>query len=169
MLAWLSILAHKNKDVPAGGKLITVRDVAMEHWETYGRNFFARYDYEGVESEKAEAMMEHLRGVMGGLNTGDKLGDFEVALADDFSYTDPVDGSVAAKQGLRFVFADGSRIVFRCAPLHSRTLLLGACNDRTRTRGRGGHALRMYNSAAVKNGTLRRRTVGTRQMTRQRG
>lgn len=46
VLAWLSILAHRNKDVPAGGKLVSVADIAYEHWATYGRNFFSRYDYE---------------------------------------------------------------------------------------------------------------------------
>jgi phosphoglucomutase len=55
VLAWLSILAHKNKDVPGGSKDFKgVGDVAMEHWKKFGRNFFMRYDYEGVESEKAE-------------------------------------------------------------------------------------------------------------------
>ena len=63
VLAWLSILAYKNKDVPADGKLVTVEDVAMEHWKTYGRNFFSRYDYEACESDKATAMMDYVREV----------------------------------------------------------------------------------------------------------
>lgn len=58
-------------------------------------------------------MMEHVRQVIKDSPKGTKLGDFEVAAADDFSYTDPIDGSVASKQGLRFVFSDGSRIIFR--------------------------------------------------------
>merc|ERR1719152_832655 len=58
-------------------------------------------------------MMEHLRGVIADAKEGDKFGDFELAFADDFEYTDPIDGSVASKQGLRFVFTDGSRIIFR--------------------------------------------------------
>ena len=53
VLAWLSILAYKNKDVPEGSGLKTVEDVAMEHWGKFGRNFFSRYDYEAVESDKA--------------------------------------------------------------------------------------------------------------------
>lgn len=113
VLAWLSILAYKNKDVPEGGKLVTVKDVAMEHWAKFGRNFFSRYDYEGCESEAANKMMDHVREVIANSPKGTKIGEYEVATADEFSYTDPIDGSVATKQGLRFVFSDGSRIIFR--------------------------------------------------------
>ena len=113
VLSWLSILAKKNEGVAVGEKLVTVEDIAKEHWATFGRNFFSRYDYEAVESEKANAMMEHLRGVIASAKKGDKFGEFELDFCDDFEYTDPVDGSVASKQGLRFVFADSSRIIFR--------------------------------------------------------
>ncbi|CAG9464436.1 unnamed protein product [Pedinophyceae sp. YPF-701] len=113
VLAWLSILAYRNKDVPEGGKLVTVEDVTKEHWARFGRNYFSRYDYEECASEGAEAMMEHLRGVIAASKKGDKFGPFELDFADDFEYTDPVDGSVAKKQGLRFVFSDGSRFIFR--------------------------------------------------------
>lgn len=113
VLAWLSILAHRNRDVPAGGKLVSVADVVTEHWATYGRNFFSRYDYEECASEGANAMVEHLRAIIAAAKPGDKYGAYELALADDFCYTDPVDGSVADKQGIRFIFTDGSRIIFR--------------------------------------------------------
>ena len=113
VLAWLSILAKKNEGVKEGEPLVSVEDVAKEHWATYGRNFFSRYDYEACDAGDAGKMMDLLREVIAATKAGDKLGDFEVALADDFSYTDPVDGSVASGQGLRFVFADGSRIIFR--------------------------------------------------------
>jgi len=79
----------------------------------HGRNFFSRYDYEGVESEKADAMMNHVREVIKNSPPGTKFGAFELQLADDFAYTDPIDGSVAKGQGLRFIFTDGSRIIFR--------------------------------------------------------
>jgi len=113
VLAWLSILAHRNQGVPEGGKLVTIKDIVTEHWAEYGRNFFSRYDYEACESEGANAMMDHVRTVIAASPPGTKVGSYEVALADEFSYTDPVDGSVASKQGLRFVFTDGSRIIFR--------------------------------------------------------
>eukprot|EP00894_Picocystis_sp_ML_P002841 jgi/Pico_ML_1/53358/g3919.t1 len=113
VLAWLSILAHKNKDVPVGGKLVSVEDVAMEHWKEFGRNFFSRYDYENCDSGDANKMMDHIRGIIANSSKGTTFGEFELDFADDFEYTDPVDGSVAKKQGLRFVFTDGSRIIFR--------------------------------------------------------
>ena len=113
VLAWLSILAYKNKEVPEGGKLVTVEDVAMEHWAKYGRNFFSRYDYEECDSGAANKMMDGVREAIKNSPKGTKIGEYEVELADEFSYTDPIDGSVASKQGLRFVFSDGSRIIFR--------------------------------------------------------
>jgi phosphoglucomutase len=122
VLAWLSILAHKNKDIPDGEGAKGVADVAMEHWQKFGRNFFMRYDYEGLEAAKANKVIDEVRAVVAKTKKGDKIGSYTVDFADDFSYTDPVDGSVTKGQGLRFVFSDGSRIVFRCNGLG---LLLG--------------------------------------------
>eukprot|EP00899_Mesostigma_viride_P001343 jgi/Mesvir1/11209/Mv03060-RA.2 len=113
VLAWMSILAHANKDVPPGGKMVSVKDIAFAHWKEYGRNFFSRYDYENCESAPAEAMMDYLRGLTKSAKKGDAFGPYKLAFADDFEYTDPVDGSVSKKQGIRFVFSDGSRIIFR--------------------------------------------------------
>ncbi|CAA7038768.1 unnamed protein product [Microthlaspi erraticum] len=113
VLAWLSILAHRNKDKKAGEKLVSVADVVKEYWATYGRNFFSRYDYEECESEGANKMMDYVRDIVSKSKAGESYGDYVLEFADDFSYTDPVDGSVASKQGVRFVFTDGSRIIFR--------------------------------------------------------
>nr|XP_010934074.1 phosphoglucomutase, chloroplastic [Elaeis guineensis] len=113
VLAWLSIIAYRNKDKKVGEKLVSVADVAKEHWATYGRNFFSRYDYEECESDGANQMMEYLRDLISKTQSGEKYGNYILQFADDFSYTDPVDGSVALKQGLRFVFTDGSRIIYR--------------------------------------------------------
>ncbi|OIT23088.1 PREDICTED: phosphoglucomutase, chloroplastic [Nicotiana attenuata] len=113
VLAWLSILAYRNKDKRSGEKLVSVADVVTEHWATYGRNFFSRYDYEECESEGANKMIEYLRDLISKSKAGDKYGSYVLDFADDFTYTDPVDGSVASKQGVRFVFSDGSRIIFR--------------------------------------------------------
>jgi phosphoglucomutase len=113
VLAWLSILADRNKDVPVGGEKVTVEQITKEHWAEYGRNFFSRYDYEGCESEPCEKMVEHLRTVAAASKKGDMYGEYELDYADDFEYTDPIDGSVASKQGVRFVFSDGSRFIFR--------------------------------------------------------
>uniref|UniRef100_A0A0D6QXZ6 Alpha-D-phosphohexomutase alpha/beta/alpha domain-containing protein n=1 Tax=Araucaria cunninghamii TaxID=56994 RepID=A0A0D6QXZ6_ARACU len=113
VLAWLSIIAHRNKDKEVGEKLVSVANVAKEHWATYGRNFFCRYDYEECESDGANRMVEHLRDLISKTKAGETYGNYTLKFADDFTYTDPVDGSVASKQGIRFVFTDGSRIIFR--------------------------------------------------------
>jgi phosphoglucomutase len=110
VVAWLSIMAAANKEKPGS----TVQDVLIAHYQTYGRNFFSRYDYEEVESEGAKAMMDHLSSQFTSSSfVGTKLGSFEVAEAGDFSYTDPIDGSVSKNQGLYTKFKDGSRIIFR--------------------------------------------------------
>lgn len=90
----------------------------MEHWTQFGRNFFSRYDYEECESDGANKMMKHLAETFSQpdfIGKEFKYADktYKVALADDFQYTDPIDHSVTTKQGLRIVFADGSRLIFR--------------------------------------------------------
>ena len=83
------------------------------HWATYGRNYYSRHDYEGIDSAAATELMDAVRGQLAAL-PGQQLGAaYTVALADDFSYTDPVDGSVSHKQGIRIIMTDGSRIVLR--------------------------------------------------------
>merc|ERR1712127_944679 len=110
VLAWLSILASENSD--ASKPLVTVEDIVTQHWATYGRNYYCRWDFEGVDKSKAEAMMDKMRADSAS-NTGRTSGKYTIATADDFVYVDPVDGSVAKKQGIRFLMADGSRIIFR--------------------------------------------------------
>jgi phosphoglucomutase len=109
VLAWLQILAAKTE---AAGKLVVPQDVAEEHWKQYGRNYYARYDYEGVDKAKAEEMMK-IMGDNSGKLVGTSVQGMEVATNDVFEYNDPVDGSVSKNQGIRFIFSDGSRIIFR--------------------------------------------------------
>merc|ERR1719281_2288879 len=109
VLAWLQILAKKTE---AAGKLVSAEDVAMEHWKTFGRNYYARYDYEGVDKPKAEEMMKMMADKSGSL-VGQEFGGMKMATNDVFEYTDPVDGSVSKNQGIRFIFEDNSRIIFR--------------------------------------------------------
>merc|ERR1712151_922954 len=108
-LAWMGILAKKTE---AAGKLMSVEDVAMEHWKQYGRNYYARYDYEGVDKPKAEEMMRMMADKAGTL-VGQEFGGMKMKINDMFEYTDPVDGSVSKNQGIRFIFEDNSRIIFR--------------------------------------------------------
>merc|ERR1719277_982945 len=109
VLAWLQILAVKSKKA---GKLVTPQEVAEAHWKEFGRNYYARYDYEGVDKAKAEAMMQAMADKEGTL-VGQEFGGMKIKVNDMFAYTDPVDGSVSKNQGIRFIFEDGSRIVFR--------------------------------------------------------
>jgi len=110
VLAWLSILAAENTD--ASKPLVSVEDIVTAHWEKYGRNYYCRWDFEGVEKSKAEAMMDKMRSEFGEYK-GKKIDSYEISCADDFAYTDPVDGSYATGKGIRFLMTDGSRIIFR--------------------------------------------------------
>lgn len=103
VLFWLNILAARQE---------SVEDIVKEHWKTYGRNYYSRHDYEGIESDKANTLMENLHSLLPSL-PGKQYGQYEVGYADDFSYTDPIDGSISRKQGIRIGFSNGSRIVFR--------------------------------------------------------
>jgi phosphoglucomutase len=109
VLAWLQILAKKTE---AAGKLVSVEEVAAEHWKAYGRNYYTRYDYEGVDKPKAEEMMK-MMGDKSGTLVGKEFGGMKVKINDVFEYLDPVDGSVSKNQGIRYIFEDGSRIIFR--------------------------------------------------------
>mmetsp|Transcript_21947 Transcript_21947/g.51323 ORF Transcript_21947/g.51323 Transcript_21947/m.51323 type:complete len:591 (+) Transcript_21947:82-1854(+) len=107
VLAWLQVLAAKTE---ATGKLVTVEDVAKAHWAEFGRNYYARYDYEGVDKAKAEEMMAMLSEAN---LAGKEVNGLKIKLNDVFNYNDPVDGSLSKNQGIRIIFEDGSRIVFR--------------------------------------------------------
>ncbi len=103
VLLWLNILAVRQ---------IPVCDLAAEHWATYGRNYYARHDYEALPTDTANALIAELTASLPAL-PGKALGALTIATADSFSYTDPVDASVSKNQGLRILFEGGSRIVFR--------------------------------------------------------
>ena len=103
VLLWLNILAVRG---------ISVDQLAREHCAHYGRNYYARHDYEALPTDIAEALIAELQGKLATL-PGQRFGPLTVAQADSFSYLDPVDGSTSANQGLRVLFEGGSRIVFR--------------------------------------------------------
>lgn len=110
VLAWLNVLAAHNTD--SSKPLVTVEDIVKAHWSKYGRNYYCRWDFEGMDAAGANAMMDKMRESTTA-NTGRTVGSYTIATADDFKYTDPVDGSVAKKQGIRFLMSDGSRVIFR--------------------------------------------------------
>jgi len=103
VLLWLNILASRQQGVD---------EIVRDHWAIYGRNYYTRHDYDEVDAGVANKLMDDLRAQLPAIAdaTYDSL---KVAYADDFTYHDPVDGSVSAKQGIRIGFADGSRIVLR--------------------------------------------------------
>jgi len=103
ILLWLNILAVRQQ---------SVAEILAGHWARYGRNYYSRHDFEAIPTDSADAMMAVLKGRLATL-PGQGVEDLQIAAADDFSYTDPVDGSVSNGQGLRILFVDGSRIVLR--------------------------------------------------------
>ncbi len=103
VLFWLNILAVRGESVEA---------IVRDHWRRFGRNVYSRHDYEGVDSTAASGLMSALRESLPTL-PGKRFADLTVASADDFAYTDPVDGSVSTGQGIRIGFTDGARIVYR--------------------------------------------------------
>jgi phosphoglucomutase len=104
VLLWLNILAARKQSVD---------EIVRDHWQTYGRNYYTRHDYEEVDAGVANTLMDDLRAKLPGLVGQTFDDDLTVAYADDFTYHDPVDGSTSSKQGIRIGFTDGSRIVFR--------------------------------------------------------
>ncbi len=103
VLLWLNILAVRRESVAA---------ILSAHWGKFGRNYYSRHDFEAIATDKADAMMAALRASLPGLK-GRGVEGLTIAGADDFAYTDPVDGSVSKAQGVRILFEDGSRIVLR--------------------------------------------------------
>lgn len=103
VLIWLDILAVRKE---------SIADIVKAHWVTYGRDYYTRHDYEGIDSTIADKLFADLRASLAGL-AGKTFGGLTVEKADDFAYHDPVDGSSSAKQGVRVFFTSGERAVFR--------------------------------------------------------
>jgi phosphoglucomutase len=103
VLFWLNILAARGE---------SVADIVAAHWRDFGRHYYERHDYEGLDAGRADELMAALRAKVGGL-VGQSFAGLTVGQGDDFSYHDPVDGSVAERQGVRLVFGDQARIVYR--------------------------------------------------------
>ena len=134
ILFWLNILAAREQ---------SVEQIVTEHWASYGRDYYTRHDYEGVDTTRATELMDRLRDQLEQLPR-QTAGDNPVILADDFCYLDPIDGSTSAGQGLRLLFADDSRIVMRLSGTGTRGATLrvylerfvppgGAINQDTQT------------------------------------
>ena len=103
VLYWLNLIAAKNQPLC---------EIVRNHWAHYGRDYFTRHDYEGVDGESAETMIARLRGQLADL-PGQEFAGLGVVSADDFQYNDPIDGSETTAQGLRICFDNGGRVVLR--------------------------------------------------------
>ena len=103
VLFWLNILAERQQ---------SVRDIVLQHWNAFGRNFYCRHDYEGISRQQGEDVLEYLGKQLNDLR-GKKIDGIEVIGGDNFSYSDPVDGSISDNQGLRIKLENGGRIVYR--------------------------------------------------------
>ena len=103
VLFWLNILAVKQQSVQA---------VVMDHWKQFGRNYYTRHDYEAVETERVDRLFDRLEVKLPEL-AGTTVARRKISMADNFTYHDTVDGSTSSNQGIRCVFEDGARIIFR--------------------------------------------------------
>jgi len=103
VLFWLNIIAARGE---------SVADIVQQHWRQYGRDYYTRHDYEAVETGAAQNLLDSLRKQLGSLG-GQVFGTYTVEQADDFAYTDPVDGSHSGQQGVRILMRGGARIVYR--------------------------------------------------------
>jgi len=103
VLFWLNILAKKTMGVEA---------ILMAHWAEFGRNVYSRHDYESIPTDAANSVIQYIKDQFESL-PGQTFGAFKVKTCDDFSYHDSIDGSISNNQGMRILFEDGSRIVFR--------------------------------------------------------
>ena len=103
VLFWLQILARRG---------CSVAEIMTDHWQRFGRHYYSRHDYEAIDSGAAHGLYDRLREMGPGL-VGAGFAGRTIAVADDFSYRDPVDDSLTSGQGLRLLLNDGSRVVFR--------------------------------------------------------
>ncbi len=103
VLFWLNLIAIKKQ---------SVSQIVTGHWARFGRNYYCRHDYEAIDSQIADDLMKHLENSLNELQ-GQSYGNYQLQDCDNFSYTDPVDNGISSNQGIRLLFSDGSRIVFR--------------------------------------------------------
>ena len=103
ILCWLNIIAVRK---------LSVSEILIDHWEKFGCHFYTRHDYEAIDSKAANGLIEHLLNNLVNL-AGQQYGSYKIITADEFSYTDPIDNSVSDHQGIRLLFENGARIIFR--------------------------------------------------------
>jgi len=95
--AWLSILAEQYPH-------FAVKDLVEEHWKSFGRFYYSRWDYENLSSEQGSQIFNGLDEMSQNFEKETIYGDLSLTGIKNFSYTD-LDGSVASKQGIIMTFA----------------------------------------------------------------
>ncbi len=105
------LFLHSDRNQNLNQPLVTVQDIAEGYWKEFGRHYYTRYDYEGLETEQADRLMNHLLTIMKQPPT--MIAGLKIVRMDEFEYHDPVDDSVSAHQGIRIFTEDGARIIFR--------------------------------------------------------
>ncbi|AGA33118.1 phosphoglucomutase [Thioalkalivibrio nitratireducens DSM 14787] len=124
VLFWLNLIAARGE---------SVSEIVRDHWRRFGRHYYSRHDYEEIDSDRAEALMERVRSALPEL-PGQEFGALRIRAADDFGYTDPVDGSISTGQGLRFLFEDDARLVYRLSGTGTHGATLRVYLERHETR-----------------------------------
>ena len=156
VLFWLNVLAARGQSVEA---------VVRDHWRRYGRNYYTRHDYEEIPADAARGVIEHLRARLDAL-PGTLIAGDRVAVADDYAYRDPVDGSLSTGQGLRVIFESGARIIIRLSGTGTagatlRLYVEGREADPAKQDRDPQDALREYVAGALALSELRARTGRT--------
>lgn len=124
VLAWLNVLAVTG---------LSVKEIAQRHWQHYGRHYYARHDYDDLSGPAADSVMQSLANRLPEL-PGKTVGDYTVSEADEFSYRDPEDNSIAVNQGLRVIFGDDARIILRLSGTGTKGSTLRLYLERYETR-----------------------------------
>ncbi|HSW15445.1 MAG TPA: alpha-D-glucose phosphate-specific phosphoglucomutase, partial [Solimonas sp.] len=124
VLAWLNVLAVTG---------LSVKQIAQQHWKHYGRHYYARHDYDDLSGPAADSVMQALANRLHEL-PGKTVGDYTVSEADEFSYRDPEDNSIALNQGLRVIFGDDARIILRLSGTGTKGATLRLYLERYETR-----------------------------------
>jgi len=127
-LFWLNILAQKR---------MSVKGIVQEHWQRFGRNYYSRHDYEAIDAQQAHEFMQRAEAILPSL-INKEIHGYQVKMADNFTYQDPVDHSISEKQGIRIGFEDGSRVVFRLSGTGTQGATLRLYLERYCEKGEAG-------------------------------
>lgn len=102
ILFWLNIIAATGK---------SVEQITRDFWAKYGRTYYLRFDFDGIDTQIADKLMSDLEAKLSSLSHQEFEG-YTVSKAEPFVYTDPIDKQTT-KNGLLVYFEGGARICYR--------------------------------------------------------